>query len=355
MSPRTRHKEPVGHAVVPDFHVAVACADRPELGSSPVLVGGDPRKRGRIVGLTSDLRRLGIAEGMGVAEALARAPSARWVRTDMARAREVSGHLRAAMRRAIGAVECAGLAGFYFRAPADSAVAYALGERLVALVDTELGLGLRVGVAPARFAAALVAEDVGTRGVAVLTPEALEAYLLALGVERLPAVGPKTTSRLLELGVKDVAGLRALGPERLELLLGSGGRALWLLANAEDPKPLRVRRHPTTLSREEKLPAGDPGVFEGVVARLATRLELALRRDGLGASRIALRLTSADARSRTRSRGLWPPAMSAGDVAAAARDLFERAEIEPGTLRRVGIVLKGLEVAGAESRQLDLF
>ena len=355
MSPRTRHPEPVGHAVVPDFHVAVACADRPELVSSPVIVGGDPRKRGRIVGLTSDLRRLGIAEGMGVAEAPVRAPSARWVRTDMTRAREVSGHLRAAMRRAIGAVESAGLADFYFRAPADAAEARALGEHLVALVDTELGLGLRVGVAPARFAAALVAEDVGARGVAVLTPAAFDAYLIALGVERLPAVGPKTTSRLLELGVKDVAGLRALGPERLELLLGSVGRALWLLANAQDPKPLRVRRHPTTLSREEKFYAGEPSVVDGVIARLATRLELALRRDGLGARRIGLRLTSADGRSRTRSRALWPPAMSAGDVAAAARDLLERADIDPGSLRRIGIVLKGLEFAGAESRQLDLF
>ncbi len=355
MSPRTRHPEPVAHAVVPDFHVAVARTDRPELLSVPVLVGGDPAKRGRIVGLTPDLRRLGIAEGMRVAEALARAPSARWVRTDMARAREVSGQLRAAMRRAIGAVESAGLAGFYFRAPADAAEARALGERLVALVETEIGLALRVGVAPARFAAALVAEDVGARGVAVLTPAAFEAYLLALGVERLPAVGPKTAARLLELGVKDVAGLRALGSERLELLLGSAGRALWLLANAEDPKPLRVRRHPTTLSREEKLPAGDPGGSDGVVARLATRLEQALRRDGLGASRIALRLTSADARSRTRSRALCPPATSAGDVAAAARDLFALADVDPGSLRRVGIVLKGLEVAGAESRQLDLF
>ena len=357
MSARPTRAAPVGYAEVADFHVAVARRAQPELASGPLIVGGDPAKRGRVVGLTSDLRALGVEEGMGVADALVRAPAARWVRTDMQRAREMSGHLRAAVRREIGAVETSGLSAFYFRAPGEPAEARALAERLVALVEAETELALRVGIAPARFAASLVAEDVGARGVGVLTPEAFEDFLLALPVERLPAVGPKTTTRLLELGVRNVAGLRELGLERLELLLGSAGRSLWLLASGEDPKPLRVRRHPMTLSREEKLAGGELGAaaLEAVIARLSTRLETALRRDGLWAGRIALRLTSADARSLTRSRSLWPPALSAADIAAAARDLLERAEADHGSLRRIGIVLKGLETAGAEDRQLDLF
>ncbi|MFO0687682.1 MAG: hypothetical protein U0900_03150 [Myxococcota bacterium] len=356
MSPRPTRTSPVGFAEVPDFHVAVARRLKPELADQSVIVGGDPAKRGRVVGLTAELRASGVEEGMAVAEALARAPGARWVRTDMQAAREMSGHLRAAIRREIGAVETSGLAAFYFRAPGDPTEAQRLGDQLVALVESETGLPLRVGIAPARFAALLVAEDVGARGVGVWTADDFEARLAALPVERLPSVGPKTTTRLLELGVTTVAGLRELGAERLELLLGSAGRALWLLAGGEDPKPLRVRRHPTTLSREEKLEDGaGPAVLEAVIARLSTRLEKALRRDGLWAGRIALRLTAVDARSLTRSRALWPPATNAADIAAAARDLFDRADPKPAALRRIAIVLKGLEIAGAEDRQLDLF
>jgi DNA polymerase-4 len=357
MSPRPTRSAPVGYAEVADFHVAVARRSRPEVASAPLIVGGDPAKRGRVVGLTPELRALGVEEGMGVAEALARAPAAHWVRTDMQRAREMSGHLRAAVRREIGAVETSGLAAFYFRAPSDREEARALAQRLVELVERETDLALRVGIAPARFAAPLVAEDVGARGVGVLASEEFEAFLAALPVDRLPAVGPKTTTRLLELGVQTVAGLRELGAERLELLLGNAGRSLWLLAGGEDPKPLRVRRHPMTLSREEKLIGGDsgPSALDVSIARLSTRLEQALRRDGLWAGRIALRLTSSDARSQTRSRALWPPATSAADIAIAARGLLERADAEPGALRRIGIVLKGLEIAGAEDRQLDLF
>lgn len=357
MSPRANRAAPVGHAEVPDFHVAVARHARPELEQASVIVGGDPSKRGRVVGLTGELRALGVEEGMGVGEALARAPSAVWVRTDMSRAREMSGHLRAAVRREIGAVETSGLAAFYFRAPSEEAEAQALGERLVALVAAETGLPLRVGIAPARFAARLVAEDVGSSGVRVLASAAFDAYLTRLAVTRLSVVGPKTTGRLQELGVATLADLRALGAERLELLLGSAGRSLWLLASGEDPKPLRVRRHPTTLSREEKLAAVEVGqpALDAPIARLATRLERALRRDGLWASRIAVRLTSVDGRSSTRSHSLWPPAITAADIASAARDLLERTDGERAPLRRIGIVLKGLEIAGAEDRQLDLF
>ncbi|MEZ4330735.1 MAG: hypothetical protein R3F35_03215 [Myxococcota bacterium] len=357
MSPRATMGVPVGYADVPAFHVTAARRRAPELEDVPLVIGGDPAKHGRVVALTPDLRSLGIEEGMEVAEALARAPAARWLRTDMARARELSGQLRATVRREIGSVETSGLSAFYFRAPGDVAEARRLGERLIGLVERETGARLRVGIAPARFAAPLVAEEAGVGQVGLLPAEAFEAFLAALPVERLPSVGPKTALRLRALGVETVAGLRALGSERLELLLGPVGRSLWQLASGADPRPLRVRRHPKSLSREEKLPDGEaiPAALEAVIARLATRLEQALRRDGLWASRIALRLIQADGRSQTRSRSLWPPATSAARIAAAARDLLERTEGGPSGIRRVGLVLKGLEIAGAEDRQLDLF
>ena len=107
MSPAAR--PPVGYAEVAEFHVAIARREDPSLLERPVVVGGDPDKRGKVVAASASLRERGIVDGMGVAEALDRAPEARWVRTDMGRAREVSGSLRAAVRREVEAVELEGL------------------------------------------------------------------------------------------------------------------------------------------------------------------------------------------------------------------------------------------------------
>ena len=346
---------PVGFAEVPDFHVEVVRRAFPELRTRPLLVGGDPAKRGKVVAASADLRMLGIVEGMGVEEAQARVPVAHWVRTDMHRAREVSGLLRAAIRQEIDAVEIDGLAGFYLQAPREHRAVLELATRLEARVAERTDLPLRFGVAPARFAARMAAEDAGHSGVIVIEREAFEAYLLRQPIGRFPGVGPKTAARLAQLGVTDISGLRDLGLERLEILLGNHGRSLWLLACGEDPKPLRVKRHPATLSREETLPGPAPEEVFASLTRLAASLEKALRRDGLQAGRIALRLTYTDEHVLTRSRSLESPSSEASQLISAAEGLLAKVEADGGVLRRMGLILKGLEVSGATSRQLDLF
>jgi DNA polymerase-4 len=335
----------VGYAEVPDFHVAVARLARPDLVARPVLVGGDPEKRGKVLAASGDLQILGIQAGMPLSEALDRARDAVWVRTDMAAAREAE------------AVETAGLGGFYMAAPAEREEALALAQRLESRVLESTGLPLRTGIAPARFAAFWAAEDAGASGACVIGEQEFEAYLLSQPIERFPGIGPKTAARLAELGASDVSSLRALGLERLEVLLGNHGRSLWTLACGEDPKALRARRHPASLSREETFPevCGDADELGRSLLRLTDLLETALRREGLGASRIAVRLTFADSHKITRSQTFDSAVSAAGPLAAAAQTLLARTDAAHLPIRKLALVLAGLESAGAEDRQLDLF
>jgi len=357
MNTRVGQGKAIGFAEVPDFHVAVARRADPSLAERSVLVGGDPEKRGKVLASSPDLYTLGIGAGMALDEALDRAPDAVWVQTDMARAREVSGLFRSAIRREIEAVELEGLGGFYWEASSDAAESLALAERVASRVHEAIGMTLRVGVAPVRFAARWAAEDAGSQGASFLGEEDFDAYLLRQPIERFPGVGPKTAARLAELGASDVASLRALGLDRLQILLGNHGRGLWMLACGDDPKPLRVRRHPTTMSREKSL-TGAGGDHRELIARLAGLAEslgLALLREGLGAGRIALRVTLDDSRSVTRSQTLTEPISSAGPLAAAARVLLTRADVDASQIRKLGLVVAGLEIRGAEERQLGLF
>jgi DNA polymerase-4 len=348
----------VGFAEVADFHVAVARKAQPSLAQRGVLVGGHPQKRGKVVAASADLRSQGIAAGMLLSEALDRAPDATWVQTDMQRARELSGLLRAAVRQESEAVEVDGLAGFYMEAPWLREQALGLAERLETRVREATGMALRVGVAPARFAARLAAQDAGLTGAACIIAESeFDAYLLRQPIERLPGVGPKTAARLAELGASDVPSLRALGLECLEVVLGNHGRTLWMLACGEDPRPLRVKRHPTTLSREQSLAVSSRDRLQigTSLEQLAGRLEAALRREGLRAGRIALRLTFEDSRTLTRSQTLPAMVSAARPLALAAHDLLLRVVPSTRPIRKIGLMLGGLETRGAEDRQLDLF
>jgi DNA polymerase-4 len=347
----------IGFAEVPNFHVAVARRADPSLENRPVLVGGDPEKRGKVVAASFDLQTLGIEVGMPLGEALNRAPDAVWVQTDMATAREVSGLCRSAVRQEVEALELDGLAGFYWEASMDPKESISLARRIAERVEARTRLSLRVGVAPVRFAARWAAEDSGSKRARVIGEDELDDYLLGQPLDRFPGVGPKTAARLAELGATDVPSLRALGLERLEVLLGNHGRSLWLLACGEDPKPLRVRRHPTTLSREKSFALDEiaPPELNENLGALAESLGLALLREGLGAGRIALRLTLDDTRTLTRSCSFDEPVSAAGPLTRAAQELLTRATPEVRRVRKLGLVVAGLEIQGAEDRQLGLF
>src|SRR5262245_62835042 len=166
-------------AEVPSFYAAVARADDPSLASRPVVVGGDPRKRGRVQAATADALALGVTLEMTVLEALRLCPGARAVRTDMPRYREVSRRLFAVLRAIEPQLEAFGLAACYADVSARGAEAEAHAQQLLGAVATELGLPLRVGIGAGKYLARIAAEQVpGDRGV-VRVPPGGEAAVLA--------------------------------------------------------------------------------------------------------------------------------------------------------------------------------
>ena len=64
------------YAEVPDFYAALERSRRPELQGKPVIVGGDPRKRGLVQSASIEAQSPGTAPGLGMPDALALCPPA---------------------------------------------------------------------------------------------------------------------------------------------------------------------------------------------------------------------------------------------------------------------------------------
>jgi DNA polymerase-4 len=165
-------------AEVPGFYAAVARADDPTLAGRPVLVGGDPRKRGRVQAATSDALASGVTLEMSILEALRHCPQARAVRTDMPRYREVSRRLFAVLRGVESHLETFGLSACYADVTVHRDEAEALARRAMDTVAEALDLPLRIGIGAGKFLARLAAGEVpGERGV-VRVPEGGERAFL---------------------------------------------------------------------------------------------------------------------------------------------------------------------------------
>jgi DNA polymerase-4 len=344
-------------AEVPQFYATVERCEDPSLRDRPVVVGGDPRKRGLVQAATLDALAEGVTLEMTMLEALRVCPRARAVRTDMKRYREVSGRLLARLRQGFDRLESFGLGAAYFDVSGSAEPPASIAERLVELVAAAPGLPLRVGMASSKSLARLAAEEAGEGGVRRVQPGGERAFLDPLPAARLEGVGQKTAARLAELGARTIADVVALGRARLEEVFGTHGLRIHALASGEDDGPVRAARHPQSLSREATLRAErlDLSVLEETLQRLAQELEAELTLQALGAGRITLKLRYADQGTTTRSQTLATPIGAAAEIQGVSARLLSRVQTGSRPVRGVGIQLGRLTPAVERDRQLELF
>ena len=345
------------YAEVPGFYAEVERALRPELVGRPVIVGGDPRKRGLVQAATADAVALGVVAGMPVEEALARCRGARALRTEMARYREMDKRVRACLGRVCEQLEPAGLGAAYLDVRELHATPEALAQQLRDGVGAELKLPLHVGAAPTRALARIACERAGPSGFLGVAVSEVEGFLAPLPVTCLPGVGPNTAARLAELGAPTVGALVALGRSVIEREFGNHGLAILASALGQGDDRVRAARHPQTLSQEATLAAGEIDLLALAeqLRGLAERLERALALEGLVTRRIVLKLRYADGERVTRTQSLERGLAAAGELFALAQELLARTHAGSRPIRLLGLTASGLERPRRDERQLSLF
>jgi DNA polymerase-4 len=345
------------YADVPEFYAEVERARDPALAERPVIVGGDPRKKGLVQAATPDAVAAGVRIGMAVLDALEQCPHGRALRTDMGRYRDADKRLRALFARFSERIEPAGLGAAYLAPAAAHPAPDRLAVSLRAAVAEQLRLPLRIGAAPVKFLARLAAEDAGLEAFLAIERTALRAFLDPLPVSRLPGVGPNTAARLAELGIQTAGELVAAGRESIERALGNHGLGVLAAALGQGDDRVRAAGHPQSLWQEVTLgeQTADLAQITPPLRGLAERLERALELEGRAARRLALKVRYADGERATRSVSLERGLASAPDLLGVALALLERTQAGVRPLRLLGLGASALERPEQTERQLGLF
>jgi DNA polymerase-4 len=344
------------YAEVPAFYAEIERLRDPLLRERPVIVGGDPRKRGRVQSASPEAISVGVEVGMEMRRALACCPRARTARTDMAHYREVSNRLRSCFQDGSRAMEPLGLDAAYLESPeALEAVDYArsLRER----VRERLGLPLRVGVSALKFLARLAAEEAGPEGILAIAAGEEAGFLHPLPVSKLPGVGPRTLSRLRDLGVGQVGDLLGIDPGQLEATLGNHGLRILELARGEDHGRVDARPLRQSLSREIGFPEPeiDRGTMDEALGVLARELCERLEREGWVGHRVGIRLSFDGGGRTSRTRSLGRPLSGRSELVALTSALLGKTQAGTRAVRRLGLVVSQLEARAEADSQLDLF
>lgn len=274
--------------LVPDFAVAVARRDHPEVGDRPLIVataGETPRVRA----CCPRTARAGVGEGMVLRRALSLCPRAAVVPADERAIAETAatlrdlveahspvveevapGHLHCDVR---GLAQLAGMTAPAYLEELQRAARQASG------LPVQLGAGPGVFVAHAAAACAPSVQPSSARGGRTPSPVLVGAddqatFLASLPIEVLP-VPQAMRDRLRLLGIERLGQLAALPRSAVAAQFGPLGARAWDLANGRDDGTVSPRRPEQRVVVAMELPA-PAGTIEQLLAATQALLRRAL-------------------------------------------------------------------------------
>ncbi|PNU20408.1 DNA polymerase IV [Geothermobacter hydrogeniphilus] len=345
------------HCDMDAFFASVEQLDRPELAGRAVLVGGS-RERGVVSACSYQARPFGVRSGMAMSKALARCPGAVVLPVRMERYREVSRQVFSIFSDYSDLIEplsideafldvsgCLRLLGSGVK------IAEAIRHR----VRRDLGLPISAGVAPNKFLAKLASEEAKPNGLLEILSGEVDAFLLPLDIGKLWGVGRVMAEKLRALGIDRVSDLRGWRREDLCRRFGREGARFYELARGIDPRPVDPGREIKSIGAEETFSRDltNPKEIRRQLLSQAEKVARRVRKQGLAAMGLMLKIKYADFSTRSRSHRFRNPAREAEEIWRVALELLKDTEVGLRPVRLTGIYLTDL--VNPERGQQELF
>ncbi len=341
------------------FYAAVEARDDPRLLGRPVVVGGTGG-RGVVASASYEAREFGISSAMPMRQALRRCPSVAVVEPRFDVYRAVSERLQQIFHTVTPLVEPLALDEAFLDvggsvrllgSPVDIAA------RLRASIADELALRASVGVAPNKFLAKLCSQKAKPDGLMHVQRDQAERFLAGLPVSDLWGVGERTAERLASAGIRWVRDLRLVDEHALARLVGSAAaRTLHALARGADDRAVVSNMAAKGLSAEQTFSSDleRTDQLHRALLDLCDRVARRLRRGGVRARTVTMKVRDASFATQTRSRTLAVATSEAAELYPVVTELLSTAWSPPTPVRLLGVGVSQL-VAVDAGVQLDMF
>jgi DNA polymerase-4 len=344
------------------FFCAVEELHNPALSGVPFAVGGKPDERGVVSSCSYPARRYGVRSAMPMARARRICPDLIILPPRFREYSRISRIVMEKLHQVSPVVEQVSIDEAFIDISLLPDSVETTAHDLQRKINQDVGLPCSLGVASNKLLAK-IANDVGkSTGVSGSPPNAItivppgeeKEFLKPLKVERLWGVGPKTASRLSELGVSTIGELAAISETRLVKLFGKNGHWLYLHAQGIDESPLVTSHEMKSVSSETTFvhDIKDIEILHKTLRDLAEQVGKRLRDQNLSGTTIRIKIRWSDFTTISRQSKLASSIEQDADIYKTAEHLFDGTWEYGRAVRLLGVGVSGLEKG---IRQLNLW
>jgi DNA polymerase-4 len=335
------------HIDMDAFYASVEQRDDPFLRGKPVVVGGDPTRRGVVAAASYEARAFGVHSAMPMARAVRLCSSLIIVAPDFTKYRNVSRQVFELFRSVTPLVEPLSLDEAYLDVTENAwnePLATPTARRLKAEIRERTGLTASAGVAPNKFLAKIASGWQKPDGLTVIAPDRVERFLQKLPVHALWGVGPVTARKLQERGISRLVDVRTADPSLLRSIVGSYAESLVQMSNGIDDRPVTPDRPWKSSGSENTYPVDltDVDEIRREIEGMARSSARWLARQDLLTRTVTIKVRYSDFTTITRSHSEQPATRDEASIVSRALKLLDRTDAGRRPVRLLGVSVHNL-------------
>lgn len=351
------------HLDLDAFYCSVEEIQNPALRGKPFAVGGRPNERGVVASCSYAARALGVRSAMPMSRALLLCRNLIIVAGRHKLYGEYSEKVMGKLRDLTPLVEQISIDEAFLDISDISQVPARLALDLQTAIRTGLHLPSSIGIASNKLVAK-IATEVGKKsnkkkdeppfGLTIVPAGDEAKFLAPLPADMLWGVGPKTSTRLSELGIHTIGDIAGWPQKELIRLFGENGRDLWRHANGIDNRPIVTEYETKSVSQETTFSVDirDEKTLEKTLREQARDVAHQLRKSDLVGKTVKLKIRWSDFTTLTRQVTLPTSTDNEDEIFRTAVRLMKTVRAQNQAVRLIGVGVSGI---GSPVRQLSLW
>lgn len=335
------------HIDMDAFFASVEQRDFPDLRGQPVIVGGKPDSRGVVAACSYEARKFGVHSAMASSRAHRLCPDAVFVKPRFEAYKQASAEIHQVFRGITDLIEPLSLDEAYLdvsESNEQQGSATRIAQLIKERIRSQTGLIASAGVSYNKFLAKIASDMDKPDGLFVITPEQGMKFVSTLPVKKIHGVGKVTEKKMLALGIKTGADLRAKTVVELQEQFGKSAQYFFNIARAIDERPVRSSRQRKSIGIERTYPE-DMKDLALIKQHLSDLLEKGIERMKLKqcvARTLTLKLKYDNFEQITRSQTTAELFQSAEQWLPILFSLLNKTEAGTRAVRLLGLSFSGL-------------